>query len=283
MKVGFVTGSNKGIGLALVEKLARFYSPSGEWEIYLTARNEQLGTKAQAQLAAKGLHVKFHQLDVTDPASRKKFLDFLKANHPDGINLAVNNAGIFVEGHQSKSLGEIAQTTLNTNFTCTVDFTMEFLPLLAKDARVVQVSSLASFMALRRLGPALYAKFTSPLTLDEVKGLMNDYIQHAKAGDLEKAGWPAWPYHVSKLGLTKATYAIGDMIKDDPRHIVLNSCCPGYVATDLNKHQGRKTVDEGADTPFYVATLPIGVKEPINQFVSERKVLAWSKDTDFAL
>lgn len=283
MKVGFVTGSNKGIGLALVEKLARFYGPSGEWVIYLTARNESLGLKAQAELASKGLSVKFHQLDITDSASRKSFLDFMKTNHPDGINLAVNNAGIYLECDSSRSFGEVAGITMITNFTCTVDFTLEFLPLLAKDARVVQVSSLASFMALKKLDDSLYSKFTSSLSLDEVRSLMDDFVQHADAGDHEKYGWPAWPYHVSKLGLTKATYAIGEMIKNDPRHIVLNSCCPGYVATDLNKHQGRKTVEEGADTPFYVATLPVGITEPINQFVSERQILAWSRDTQFTI
>ncbi|CAI2724943.1 unnamed protein product [Schistosoma spindalis] len=32
-----------------------------------------------------------------------------------------------------------------------------------------------------------------------------------------------------------------------------------------------------ADTPFYLATLPIESKEPINQFVYERKVVKWSK------
>lgn len=283
MKVGFVTGSNKGIGLALVEKLARFYGPTGEWVLYLTARNEDLGRKAQAQLASKGLTVQFHQLDITDPVSRKRFLDFMQVSYPDGINLAVNNAGIYIQDGTSMSIGEQARITLNTNFTCTVDFTMEFLPLLAKDARVVQVSSLASFMALKKLGASLYAKFTSPLTLDEVRGLMEDFIRHTKSGDHEKFGWPSWPYHVSKLGLTKASYAIGEMIKSDPRRIVLNSCCPGYVATDLNSHQGRKTVEEGADTPFYVATLPVGIAEPINQFVSEREVLLWSKDTEFTI
>ncbi|CAH8669291.1 unnamed protein product [Dicrocoelium dendriticum] len=60
-------------------------------------------------------------------------------------------------------------------------------------------------------------------------------------------------------------------------------CCPGYVATDLTDHKGTKTIEQGADTPFYLATLPIGVKEPINEFVSDRRIIPWSKDVEIKI
>nr|CAX77256.1 carbonyl reductase 1 [Schistosoma japonicum] len=94
MKLAFVTGSNKGIGYNIVEKLAEFYGESSEWDIYLTARNVELGLEAVKKLSGKGLDVKFHQLDITDRDSRKAFLTFVKTNYPNGINVAVNNAGI---------------------------------------------------------------------------------------------------------------------------------------------------------------------------------------------
>ncbi|TNN04845.1 Carbonyl reductase [NADPH] 1, partial [Schistosoma japonicum] len=129
-----VTGSNKGIGYNIVEKLAEFYGESSEWDIYLTARNVELGLEAVKKLSGKGLDVKFHQLDITDRDSRKAFLTFVKTNYPNGINVAVNNAGIAYKAESTTPLGEQARVTINTNFTSTVDFTEEFIPLLAEHA-----------------------------------------------------------------------------------------------------------------------------------------------------
>ncbi|CDI97373.1 carbonyl reductase 1 [Echinococcus multilocularis] len=57
------------------------------------------------------------------------------------------------------------------------------------------------------------------------------------------------------------------------RHILINSCCLGYVNADMSSHKGIKTILEGADTPVYLATLPKGATEPYGQFVSERQVV----------
>ncbi|CAH8669321.1 unnamed protein product [Dicrocoelium dendriticum] len=110
--------------------------------------------------------------------------------------------------------------------------------------------------------------------------MMGIAFRHAEAGDHEKYGWPTTAYGVAAVAQGKASYILGDSIKNDPRHIVMNSCCPGYVATDMSDHKGTKTIEQGADTPFYLATLPIGVKEPINEFVSDRRIIPWSKDVE---
>ena len=39
---------------------------------------------------------------------------------------------------------------------------------------------------------------------------------------------------------------------------LVNSCCPGYVDTDMTKHRGSKTVDQGAQTPVKLALGDIG-------------------------
>ncbi|CAH8669216.1 unnamed protein product [Dicrocoelium dendriticum] len=280
MKVAFVTGSNKGIGFGIVAKLAHAYGSTGEWDVYLTARNVDLGKKACEELNGRGLHVKFHQLDITDAESRKSFLSYMKAHYPDGINIAVNNAGILYKNDSTAPFGEQARVTVHTNFTCTLDFTLEFLPLLAENARVVHVSSIFGHRTLKKLGDELYAKFTSVMSLDELRALVGEFVKHAEAGDHEKYGWPTTGYGISKIALSKASYILGDLIKNDPRHIVMNACCPGYVATDLTDHKGKKTIEQGADTPFYLATLPIGVKEPINEFVSDRRIIPWSRDVE---
>ena len=89
-----MTGSNKGIGYGIVELLATHFKSNPDWHVYLTSRNEALGQEAVKVLESKGLTVKYHQLDITDEASRKRLADFLKKNYPDGLNILVNNAAI---------------------------------------------------------------------------------------------------------------------------------------------------------------------------------------------
>ncbi|CAL8102000.1 unnamed protein product [Calicophoron daubneyi] len=275
MKVAFVTGSNKGIGFAIVERLAKALNPTGEWDVYLTARDETRGKKACEELKSQGLEVKFHQLDITSLESRGQFLQHMKATYPNGINIAINNAGIAYKVNSTAPFDEQARVTIATNFTATLDFTLEFMPLLAKDARVVIVTSMASTMALNKLSRDLFAKFTSPMTLDEVRSLTAEFVKYTETNEHEKHGWPNTAYGVSKLAMTKASFILGEMCWADPRHIVLNACCPGYVDTDMTSHKGTKTPEQGADTPFYLATLPVGVTEPVGQFVSDRKVQKW--------
>ncbi|KAH8853396.1 Carbonyl reductase [NADPH] 1 [Schistosoma japonicum] len=283
-----VTGSNKGIGYNIVEKLAEFYGESSEWDIYLTgrhlsvdnnltARNVELGLEAVKKLSGKGLDVKFHQLDITDRDSRKAFLTFVKTNYPNGINVAVNNAGIAYKVESATPFGEQARVTINTNFTSTVDFTEEFIPLLAEHARysfrthlylcrVVNVSSSLSLTSLKNLRNDLYEKFVGPMNLIELRKLMSEFVKAAEDGTCSEKGWPSTAYEVSKLGLTKASFIFGEMLKNDPRGIVINSvslfchccdysikilaqylllCCPGYCDTDMTSHKGTKTSDEG--------------------------------------
>ena len=49
-------------------------------------------------------------------------------------------------------------------------------------------------------------------------------------------------------------------------------CCPGYVATDMTQHKGPLKVEQGADTPVYLAVDP-NPHQAI--FVYQRKVTTW--------
>ncbi|KAF3780674.1 (+)-neomenthol dehydrogenase [Nymphaea thermarum] len=70
-----VTGANRGIGLAVVRRLA-----SEGITVVLTARDERRGLEAVADLKSRGLTtVIFHQLDVTDPASVASLADFIRS------------------------------------------------------------------------------------------------------------------------------------------------------------------------------------------------------------
>ena len=115
-RVAAVTGANKGVGLAIVRNLALNYSKSpmksGPLLIYLTARSPERGAEAvdninqDPQLKnAKALAgdggdttVTYHALDVSQSNSIQQFRDYLKKEHPSGIDIVINNAGIRIPG-----------------------------------------------------------------------------------------------------------------------------------------------------------------------------------------
>ncbi|VDK40981.1 unnamed protein product [Taenia asiatica] len=278
MHVAIVTGANRGIGNGIVELLVRSLKPVSDWHVYLTARNEKLGLEAVKVLEEKGLSVKFHQLDITCVDSRHKLAEFIKDKYPDGIDILVNNAGIAFKHDSTASLGEQARVTIATNYTATVKMCIEFLPLMGMDSRLVNIASMAAMMSLRAMSKEMAAKFKGQLSLQELDELMASFIKHAEAGDHEKVGFSGFAYGMAEIGVWKATGILAEELKSDPRHILINSCCPGYVDTDLTSHRGYKTILEGADTPVYLATLPKGVTEPYGQFVSERQVVNVDKE-----
>ena len=80
--------------------------------VYLTARDRGRGEAALQRLqtdrqlqSAKALaqdggltDVQYHQLDISDGGSIASFCDFLKKEHPEGIDVLVNNAGVALDG-----------------------------------------------------------------------------------------------------------------------------------------------------------------------------------------
>ncbi|VDL92396.1 unnamed protein product, partial [Schistocephalus solidus] len=231
-----VTGANKGVGHGIVERLIKCLTPPSDWHVYLTgespftellyiisARNVSLGHEAVDEFVKRGLPVKFHQLDITDQKSRDKLADYVKSNYPDGINILINNAGIAYKTDSNAPFGEQAQVTLATNYFATLEMCNTFLPLMAKNSRLVNVSSIMSVVTLKKLGDELYEKFVKPMTIEQLNDLMHDFIRRAASGDLASAGWPQMAYGVSKLGLTKATFILAEQLKDDPRRILINA------------------------------------------------------------
>ena len=88
-RVAVVTGSNKGIGFAIVRGLCKQFTG----DVYLTARDEGRGQAAVALLKAEGLSPKFHQLDITSQESVDTLKKFVLEKY-GGIDILVNNAGM---------------------------------------------------------------------------------------------------------------------------------------------------------------------------------------------
>ena len=61
-----------------------------------SARNEELGKKALAEITSQGIsNVKYQQLDITDNASIARFAKYIKDTH-GGLDVLINNAAIAI-------------------------------------------------------------------------------------------------------------------------------------------------------------------------------------------
>ncbi|GAB1599739.1 carbonyl reductase [NADPH] 1-like [Argonauta hians] len=272
VRVAVVTGSNKGIGYAIARALCKSF----EGDVIATARDVDRGNASVAELAKEGCQVKFHQLDITDSKSISVFANYLKESY-GGLDILVNNAGIAYKQDSTAPFTEQAEVTVGCNFNGTLDVCQQIFPLLRTHARVVNVSSMVSIMSLNKVSQELREKFTAKdLTLPQLEKLMSQFVNDVKNGDFKEKGWPQSAYGVSKMGVTAMSIIQQRIIdgegKDD---VVVNACCPGYVDTDMTSHKGHKTIDEGADTPVYLALLPPNVKEPRGNYVSERQIKEW--------
>lgn len=77
---------------------------------------------------------------------------------------------------------------------------------------------------------------------------MSLYLRLYEKGLHIEKGWSARAYFVSKTGVSALTrIQQREFLKNDSQlDIIVNHVHPGYVDTDLNRHQGTLTVEQGA-------------------------------------
>ena len=127
--------------------------------------------------------------------------------------------------------------------------------------------------ALSKYSPSVRESFLKASTVPEVTSLMETFKSAVAAGDHEEKGWPSAAYAVSKAGVIGITTALAKEEADKGGKRLINSCCPGYVATDMTKYKGFKTVDQGAQTPVLLGLGDIGSQSGL--FWQSEKPIPW--------
>ncbi|XP_036304472.1 carbonyl reductase [NADPH] 3 isoform X1 [Pipistrellus kuhlii] len=272
-RVAVVTGANKGIGFAIARDLCRRFSG----DVVLTARDAARGRAAVQQLQAEGLSPRFHPLDIDDPQSIRALRDFLRQEY-GGLNVLVNNAGIAFKVDDPTPFDVQAEVTLKTNFFATRNVCNELLPIIKPHGRVVNISSLQGSRALEQCSQPLKEMFCcEDLTEGDLVELMKKFVEDTKNEVHEREGWPSSAYGVSKLGVTVLSRILARRLDEKRKadRILLNACCPGWVKTDMAGAFGTRTLEEGAETPVYLALLPPDATEPQGQLVRDKVVQKW--------
>ncbi|XP_072047286.1 carbonyl reductase [NADPH] 1-like [Amphiura filiformis] len=269
-RIAVVTGSNKGIGFATVRALCKQIDNG---VVYLTARDEGRGQAAVEELKKENLNPRFHQLDVNDQKSIDRLRDHLVKEH-GGLDVLVNNAGIAFKHADQTPVSAQAPVTMATNFDGLLAVCHTLFPIIRSHGRVCQIGSECGPTTYVKISDELKSRFKNAATEQDVIQLMQEFLNSAKDGSLKEKGWAERSYGTSKLGvIALARIQAIDIQADNSREdILINCCCPGYTATDMSSYKGPLTIDEGAVTPVYLATLPSGAKEPQGKFIEKKKV-----------
>ncbi len=253
-KLAVVTGANRGIGYEIARQLA-----AEAVEVVATSRNRDEG-----EAAARKLGVRHFPLDVTRPESIESLAEHVR----DGVDILVNNAGISMKGFDA----HVARATLATNFWGAKNVTDRLLPLIRKGGRIVMVSS--GMGELSSLSPALRGRFLDPLlTEGGLAELVESFVRDVESGTHGEKGWPSSAYRVSKVALNALARILARRLASDPRGILVNAVCPGWVRTNMGGPGASRSPEEGARTPVWLALLPSD--GPTGGFFRDRRTIDW--------
>jgi NAD(P)-dependent dehydrogenase (short-subunit alcohol dehydrogenase family) len=202
----------------------------------LGARDLARGKKAADALRQNGLDVMPLKVDVTKQKSIDDAKKFVKDRFGK-LDVLVNNAAILYDSDQRAESVDL-RTVLEAFETNTLGawrMCQTFVPLLKKSnqARIVNVSS--------------------------------------ESGSLAVMGGGTPAYSISKVALNALTRMLADELRSSK--ILVNSVCPGWVATDMGGRNAPRTVEQGAKSVMWAATLPND--GPTGGFYRDGLPLAW--------
>ena len=234
--VAVVTGANRGLGLETCRQLAR-----RGIKVVLTSRSEKKGRLAVQSLRAEKLEVDFHRLDVTVPESVLSLADYVKSTYRR-LDILVNNAGIMLTHRDSQN---------------------KFEPSILK----TDIDTVHQSMETNTYGPMRVTQALVPL----MEGRGNVVNVSSGMGQLAEmnGGWPG--YRLSKTALNALTRIFADELKNT--RIKVNSVCPGWVRTDMGGSNADRSVEQGAETIVWLATLP--EDGSTGGFYRDKKLISW--------
>jgi NAD(P)-dependent dehydrogenase (short-subunit alcohol dehydrogenase family) len=219
----------------------------------VTGGNRGIGLEVCRQLAALGYRVILTARDLakarTAAASLKSSGDVIAAQldvtkpasiaavAQQPVDVLINNAGILVD--DDIDLLDLAADQLRETFATNL-----FAPIAVSQA-------LVPGMIARRYGRIVNVS--------------------SQAGQLTSMGTYAPAYSMSKAALNAFTRQLAAATKGTG--VLVNSACPGWVRTDMGGPGAPRSVEQGADTIVWLATLD--AKGPTGGFFSDRKAIPW--------
>ena len=118
-------------------------------------------------------------------------------------------------------------------------------------------------------GPLLLCQAFVPLMKRNKYGRIVNVSSGLGQLDSLGSGYPA--YELSKAALNALTLSMARELRGT--NVLINAMCPGWVRTDMGGWHAPRSVEEGADTVVWLATLPDG--GPQGGFFRDRQPIPW--------
>ncbi|MEV0405634.1 SDR family NAD(P)-dependent oxidoreductase [Actinoallomurus sp. NPDC050550] len=275
-KVALVTGATQGLGLALVEGLARRLTP--EDTVYLTGRDLDRVSQAVAALPGGGARVRGEMLDVADPEAADRLAARLRERH-GGVDIVFGNAVMRVgPGDDPRA---IVDAYAQVNNFGTTRVLRAFAPLLRDNGRLIVVAS--SLGTLHHLAPVLHDRFTGLSSLEEVDEQIAAWRDAVADGSARAGAWPGFVNIPSKIGQVAAVRALARQRREQDlaRGILVAAVCPGMVNTSTSAMWWDVS---DAPTPAQAATALLNLAfDPVDpdhygELVRNGQVLPWAPE-----
>ena len=221
-RVAVISGSHKGLGFEIARQLAE----KADIHVVVTARKLESAERSKDKLVAMGLSVDAQELDVTNDVSVHNFAEWIDKTH-GRVDILVNNAGVNPyhstdEASVLTAKPDILMDTIYTNAAGMLRMTQAMIPLMQRHdyGRIVNVSTEMACLGL----------------------MAND-------------DYPLAPsYRASKVVMNALAVLLAKELMGT--NILINSYSPGWMQTDIGGPDAPFTVEEGAQTAIYLATLP---------------------------
>ena len=202
----------------------------------LGSRDPAKGIAAARPLIAGGLAVESRQLDVADIRSIRECMNWVRKD-VGRLDILVNNAGIMVEDDDADPVEEIeiVRDTMQTNVYGPLLLSRLAIPIM-KSRRYGRIVNLSSGM-----------------------------------GSLAEMGAGYFAYRLSKAGINVVTRVLA--AESEGMGILVNSVDPGWVQTAMGGRGATRSVQNGAESVVWLATLPDS--GPTGGFFRDRKAVPW--------
>jgi NAD(P)-dependent dehydrogenase (short-subunit alcohol dehydrogenase family) len=203
--------------------------------VVLGSRDPARGADAVGKLETLGLVAESVALDVTHAGSATDAVDEVISRH-GRLDVLVNNAGIRLDmGRLLDAADDVMTEMLAVNVVAQLRMAQLVVPHMQQNGygRIVNVSSML--------------------------------------GQMSSMGGGQGTYRVSKACLNAVTNMLAVDIGPGP--VKINSASPGWTRTDMGGSSAARSVEEGADTIVWLATLP--PSGPTGGFFHDRKLIDW--------
>jgi NAD(P)-dependent dehydrogenase (short-subunit alcohol dehydrogenase family) len=235
-QVAIVTGGYGAIGLAIARQLA-----AEQFEVVVVGRNETQARRAVEEIkrATGNDRVRYELVDL----SRQSSIQAFAGRWQGPLHVLINNAG--VTPRRREETPEEIEVQFATNVLGYFWMVRAFTEALKQStpARVINVASY----------------YAGDLDLDDLEFKRRRYSN-------------GQAYRQSKQANRMLTVALAERLK--PFDIAVNACHPGDVNSKLSNNLGfggSASPDQGARTPVWLATNPIGQQETGKYFAHMRE------------